>query len=92
MPVFVGDVSDIVWQAELADGAWADFESKENQVLERAWGNDQETVNMRHWPNHSFHLPLKSGGLKWMEGYGPFQINNKTGFWRRMRRVLNITW
>jgi hypothetical protein len=90
MPVFVGHVTDILWQIELT-GAWADFEKMENQILERAWGNDEETVNMKHWPHHSFHLPLKSGGIKWMEGLGPFQINNKTGYWRRMRRVLDIT-
>jgi hypothetical protein len=91
MPVFRRPISDIIWQMEDGYGCWADFEEREIYALERAWNDDEETVNMVHWPHHSFHLPLRMGGEAWMHGLGPFQINNTSGKWRRLRRVLKLS-
>ena len=91
MPVFVGRHPDIICQVDVGNESWVDFTEQEIYALERTWGNDAEIIHMVQWPNHSFYMPVNMGGISWLQGLGPFQVNNNTGRWRRMRRLLKIS-
>ena len=86
MPMFWGEMESVLWQVQAGE-AWHDLHWYDGYLLERAWDEREESVKLPFWADYMFYLP-RAGGSLWLNGYGPQQLNVKTGEWSDMRRVL----